>query len=85
MLRPTATDVEALENYRLLITFDTGEKKIFDVKPYIKGGFMGKLSDRQYFTRVKTDGVTVAWPNEQDICPDALYYDSIPIENVPGH
>lgn len=73
MLRPTATSVCAENNYILSITFDNGETKKFDVKPYIKGDWYGKLSDEQYFKRVKTDGFTVVWPDGQDICPDDLY------------
>lgn len=32
---PKAIDVKPLENYLLLITFNNGEQKIFDVKPYL--------------------------------------------------
>ena len=34
MLRPTANAVKAKENYLLEVTFDNGEVKTFDVKPY---------------------------------------------------
>ena len=37
MIRPTANSVKAKENYMLEVTFDNGETKAFDVKPYIKG------------------------------------------------
>ncbi|MCM1172051.1 MAG: DUF2442 domain-containing protein [Clostridium sp.] len=37
MLRPTAIQVAAICEYQILVTFDTGEKKSFDVEPYIKG------------------------------------------------
>ena len=36
MLRPRAVKVVPIEEYRLLITFDNFEEKIFDVKPYFK-------------------------------------------------
>ena len=35
-LRPKAIDVKPLKNYMLEITFNNGEKKQFDVKPYMK-------------------------------------------------
>ena len=35
MLRPTAVQVEAICNYQILIVFDNGEKRCFDVEPYI--------------------------------------------------
>ena len=45
MLRPTVTKVIPEKNYQLLLEFDNGESKLFDVKPYIKGTWFGRLSD----------------------------------------
>ena len=73
MLRPTAKIVIAKDNYILGIEFDNGEQKEFDVKPYIRGEWYGKLKDSSYFKAVETDGFTVVWPDGQDICPDELY------------
>ena len=33
MLRPTATKVVPTSDYQLIVTFDNGEKRRFDVKP----------------------------------------------------
>lgn len=79
MLRPTAVQVEAICNYQILVVFDNGEKRCFDVEPYIKGEWYGKLRSFEYFKRVCTDGFTVVWPDGQDICPDELYDLSIPV------
>lgn len=73
MLRPTAVSVVPQDNYILSIKFDNGEKKFFDVKPYIKGDWYGQLKNVMYFNAVTTDGYTVVWPEGQDICPDELY------------
>jgi hypothetical protein len=73
MLRPTAIHVEAICEYQILVEFDNGEKKIFDVEPYIQVEWYGKLRTYEYFKRVSTDGFTVVWPDGQDICPDELY------------
>lgn len=56
-----------------MVEFDNGEKKIFNVEPYIKGEWYGQLRVLEYFNRVAVDGYTVVWPNGQDICPDELY------------
>ena len=74
MMRPTAVLVEPVENYQLMLEFDNGEKKKFDVKPYIQGSFYGQLSDPAYFKSVRTNGYSVEWENGQDLCPDELYY-----------
>lgn len=42
MLRPTVTRVIAEDDYKLMLEFDNGEKKSFDVKPYIKGSWFEK-------------------------------------------
>ena len=73
MLRPTAIQVKAACPYQLLVVFDNGEKKRFDVEPYIKGEWYGQLRSFEYFKQVTTDGYTVLWPDGQDICPDELY------------
>lgn len=73
MLRPTATHVEVICAYQILVEFNNGEKRSFDVEPYIKGDWYGQLRVMEYFKRVTTDGYTVVWPNGQDICPDELY------------
>ena len=77
MLRPTATDVKPGKDYSIVITFDNGEIKTFDVRPYIKGSWYGKLSDVSYFNSVTVDGFTVVWPDGQDLCPDEIYELSI--------
>lgn len=73
MLRPTAIQVEVVCAYKILVEFDNGEKKCFDVEPYIKGEWYGMLGSFDYFKQVVTDGYTVLWPDGQDICPDELY------------
>ena len=78
-MRPTAIKVVPQSNKTLIITFDDASVKIFDVAPYIKGSWYEKLKDPLYFNRVKTDGFTVVWPDGQDICPDELYYNSVPL------
>lgn len=72
-LRPTAVRVEVICAYQILVEFNNGEKKRFDVEPYMKGEWYGKLRSYEYFKRVFTDGFTVVWPDGQDICPDELY------------
>ena len=45
-IRPRAIAVTPLENYRLLLTFDNHERKIFDVTPYIHGNWYGELQNQ---------------------------------------
>lgn len=70
-------DVKPLENYHLLLTFSTGEKKIFDVNPYIVGDWYGKLKNQTYFATVRPADRTVEWAGGQDIAPHELYEMSV--------
>ena len=73
-------EAKPLQNYELLLTFDTGEKKIYDVKPLINSlPLFSKLSDNDIFRKVYVDKImdTVAWDENTDICPDSLYEESV--------
>lgn len=77
MIYPKATDVIPMPDYQLKVTFDNGEQRIFDVKPYIRGDWFSELLDLNVFNAVKVDGLSVAWPDGQDIAPDCLYINAI--------
>lgn len=73
---PKAIDVKPLENYLLLITFNNGEQKIFDVKPYLSYKAFEQLKNITMFNTVKIAGLSIEWTNGADICPDELYNNS---------
>lgn len=79
MLRPTAKAVIPMNDFMLRVSFDNGETKMFDVKPYIRGNWYGELSNAAHFKSVFANGYTVEWANGQDICPDELYYNSVAV------
>ncbi|HEY5583203.1 MAG TPA: DUF2442 domain-containing protein [Ruminiclostridium sp.] len=72
-MNPRPIKVKALDNYFLLITFSNYEKKIFDVKPLLKYPMFKPLENKGLFLLAKTDGMTVYWNDDIDICPDELY------------
>jgi hypothetical protein len=75
MLQPKLLSVEPYENYTLLLSYETGEIKLFDVKPYITGDWYSELFSTEYFNTVHTirDGKGIEWGNGQDIAPHELY------------
>jgi hypothetical protein len=80
MLR-SVRKVKALGNYELLLTFDNGEQKIYDVKPLFELPLFEKLKDEKHFNKVYIDKImdTIAWDEDTDICPDSLYCDGIAV------
>jgi len=65
--------VKPLSNYRLEITFENREIKIFDVKPYLDTGLFKTLKDENFFKMVKISFDTIEWPNGVDLDPEILY------------
>ena len=78
-MRPKAIEVKPMDDYKLNVTFDNGEVRIYDVKPLIKGEWFGELKDKSIFNTVHIAGLSVEWVNGQDVCPDDLYYSSVPV------
>lgn len=72
--------VQVIEDYKLIVEFINGEKKVFDVRPYIKGDWYGKLKEKKYFKNVRILGNTVCWSDGQDIAPHELYELSVEIK-----
>ena len=79
MLYPKAVAVRPLPDYLLQVDFSNGERRLFDVKPYLRGEWFSELLDMKVFNDVKIEGLSVAWPDGQDIAPDCLYQNAIPI------
>jgi hypothetical protein len=47
-------NVEPQDNYLLLLTFENGEERQFDMKPYLDIGIFKELKDPSLFKTVKT-------------------------------
>ena len=73
------TQVKPLDNYNLLLTFENGEKRQFDMSPYLDLGVFRELKDEKMFRTVKTNFDTIEWDNEADIDPEILYQNSFKI------
>lgn len=76
---PAVKKVIPLDDYLLFLVFDNGEKRQFDVKPYLNIGLFKELKDILLFKTVRVSFDTVEWQNEIDIDPEILYADSIKV------
>jgi hypothetical protein len=72
--------VKPLKEYKLLITFDNKEQRIFDVAPYLSDSFFAPLKSPSIFNSVKISPISLEWAGGIDMCPDELYYNSIPTQ-----
>ena len=74
-MNPRVEEVVADQDFTLLITFNNGEKKRFDVKPYLNIGVFNELKEPEVFYSVKPFLGSIQWSNGVDLCPDTLYQD----------
>ena len=66
-------------DYTLLLTFASGEKKVYDARPLLEQEIFSPLKNLSFFLRAYCDGCSVAWSDEVDIAPESLYQDSAPV------
>ena len=74
-MNPRVKNVTPTQDFTLLITFNNGEEKRFDVKPYLEIGSFKELKDVSMFNSVKPFLGSIQWSNGLDLCPDTLYID----------
>ena len=68
--------VEVCSDYHLLLTFDNGERRLFDMKPYLNYPVFQRLHNLGFFSLARVDYGTVTWPYDIDIAPETLYESS---------
>ena len=91
----TIKNVIPNDDFTLLLTFDNGEQKIFDVAPIIKkSGVFKHIKQIEDFKRVYLDGLgcpawdidpnidsNKVWANKIDISADSCYIEGEPVLN----
>lgn len=83
-------EVQPLEDYTLLVIFDNGERKKFEMQEELTGTF-SVLRNKEKFNQVFINEVgnvawnidnsldsAAHWENQIDLCKDMLYMESIP-------
>jgi len=76
-MNPRVTKVTPQSGYRLEIVFSNTEQGIYDCSHLLDFGIFKELKDVTYFDQVMVCDGTVAWPHDQDICPDTLYIEAV--------
>jgi hypothetical protein len=75
--------VKPLPDFRIYVEIEDGRKDIFDLNPYLDHGIFRELRDVHYFNQVGIQFGAVTWPNEQDIAPETLLAEMLPVESIP--
>jgi hypothetical protein len=64
------------DDYTLELTFENGETRIFDMKPYLDKKPFVKLLNSPLFFKASVQYGTVVWPGNIDIAPETLWFQS---------
>jgi len=78
-MNPRVKAVRPNPDYTITLVFTNGEVRRFDVRPYLDRGFFQEMKDMSVFNSVKPVLGSVQWKDGQDLCPDTLYEESIPV------
>jgi hypothetical protein len=70
---PGVVGVEAADGHSLILRFDNGERRVFDVTPLLSIGRFRSLAAVEEFTKVRVAYDSVEWENGLDLDPEYLY------------
>jgi hypothetical protein len=73
--------VKATKDYKLYLEFENGEKRLFDMAPYMNRKPYVRLKGTPVFAVAYIDYGTVCWPGNIDIAPETLYDLSQPLNH----
>ncbi len=73
-------EVQARADQTLLLTFENGVRRIFNMSKCLNKKPFTKLKDSPLFFCAKIENGTVIWPGNIDIDPETLWEESLDIE-----
>jgi hypothetical protein len=89
-MNPRVVRIDAARDGQLDLLFANGERRRFDVRPYIaRGGVFAALADPGLFAGARVVAGAIEWPGEVDLSYDTVYLRGIPISEpraqLDGH
>ena len=81
-MNPRVKNVKAETDYQLRLTFENGEVRLFDMKPYLSIGVFKSLKQPAGFRTARVNLGSVQWKGGKDLCPDTLYEESVSATKV---
>jgi hypothetical protein len=70
---PYVKNVRALDDYQLEVSFENGESRRFNVKPYLDRGVFTRLRDTDLFRSVNVVAGSIEWSGGLDLSYETLY------------
>lgn len=75
-MNPYVKSIQFEDNYCLLLTFENGEKRIFDLKSHFDKPVFARLKNVAFFKTARVVSGSVEWQGEVDLSYDTLYLES---------
>ena len=75
---PLVRLVYPVSDFALEVEFETGERRLFDLTPYLHRGVFVRLQDRTVFRSARVVTGSVEWPGGIDLSYDTLYLERRP-------
>jgi hypothetical protein len=82
-MNPYVKRIHPADDYLLELLFQNGERRVFDLKPYLNRGVFVRLQNRAVFRAARVVAGSVEWPGEVDLSYDTLYLESQPLAAPP--
>lgn len=79
------TAVRPLDDFELEVSFENGEQRRFDVKPYLDRGIFMKLTEPEVFRSVRVVAGSIEWPRGVDLSGDTVFLEGVPIGKRIGN
>ena len=78
-MKPSIREIEAIDDYNLLMKFDNNEKRVLDVKQFFKYSAFDSIKDVNEFRRVSIDSGSgsIRWNSGPDININTAYNQSM--------
>jgi hypothetical protein len=76
MQSPDVKNAKILDEYSVLLAFENGEEKIFDMKPYLEYQVFKPLKDYKEFRAFRIVDGTIEWNCGADLSTDTFYIES---------
>lgn len=77
------TSVKPLDDMMMIVTFSSGEKRLFDASVLLKYPAFAPLKDEAVFKNASVEFGVVMWNDGNiDIAPESMYAQSYPYEEI---
>lgn len=73
-------EIKALDDYMLLITFNNGDIKLFNFKPYLESEVFKHLKDKNTFNKVYLNCGFATWDENTDFSASTMFTEGIDVD-----